>query len=292
MSVSFILREAGSNLRRHSFAALASVTTTAVCLLILGAFALFSMISQRFTLGLLRQSSVSVYVKTSVTRKEAMKLKRKIAYMPEVRSIIFVPKERAWAEEKQKYSYLPELDSMENPLGDEVHVTLAHPERSAEAAQKISGFKGVEKVSEAGEVIARLARLDRAVKAIGTAISGLLLFAAALLISNAIRLGVFSRRREIKIMMLVGATDRFIRMPFLLEGLLHGLAGAALACLILTVGARAFGDLLSHALPFLPLSPQGIPLGPLYGFLFAAGGALGLAGSYASVRRFLLRSVE
>ncbi|MBW3625554.1 MAG: permease-like cell division protein FtsX, partial [Armatimonadetes bacterium] len=284
---SFILRETGANLRRHRLAALASVTTTAFCLLIFGGFVLTAMMLERFSAGLLNQTSIVAYVDPDLSERRSRRLLKRVEAIPGVKSVAFVNRDRAWEEEKRKYNHLPELETMENPLGDELRITVAKTEEGKRIAKRIDGFRGIEKVNEGGVVVDRLVLLNRAIKAVGTAVSGVLLLATVLIIGNAIRLGVFSRRREIRIMKLVGATDGFIRVPFLLEGLLHGTAGAMLACITLGLTARAFGQFVTQSLPFLPLSTQGLRMEMLYASLFAAGGALGLIGSYLSVRRFL-----
>lgn len=291
MSADFIFRETGSNLRRHGLAALASITTTALCLLILGGFILAAMMIQRFSTNLLDQSSMVAYVKPSVSGKTSSSLRRKAAAISGVKSVKLVSRERAWAEEKRKYRHLPELEAMENPLGDELHLSLHAPEKSKEIAREVAGLTGIEKVNEGGVVVDRLLLIRRAIQGVGLAVSGALLFATILIIGNAIRLGVFSRRREIRIMKLVGATDGFIRMPFLLEGLIHGALGALVACGLLAVGVHAVQEFVTKSLPFLPLSPEGLNLNLLFALLLVTGGFVGLSGSYLSVRRFL-RTVE
>ena len=287
MSARFLLRETGVNLRRHRLAAVASVTTTALCLLILGGFALAAMMLHRFSAGLLDRSSLVAYVSRSVPPEASRRLSEEASGIAGVKGARLVNREAAWVEEKRKYAHLPELDSMENPLGDEIHLTLVVPEEGRAVAKRIGGLAGIEAVKAGGDVVERLALLKRAIQAAGLAVSGALLVAAALIIGNAIRLGVFSRRREIRIMRLVGATDGFIRFPFLLEGLLHGVAGGLLACGILAFSLQPVGAFFMNALPFLPLSPNGLRLEGVFGILMATGVSLGLMGSYLSVRRFL-----
>lgn len=287
MSVDFVLRETGANLRRHGLAALASVTTTAFCLFILGGFVLGLMMLQRFSASLLNQTSVVAYVNPSVAETASRDLARQVEGIAGVKAARWVSKTQAWEEEKKKYGHMPELDTMANPLGDELRISLAFPEKSDAVAKSIAALEGVDTVNSGGDVAKRLSILHNVLRFTGSAASAGLLCAAMFIIGNAIRLGVFSRRREIRIMKLVGATDGFIRFPFLLEGLLHGLAGAFLASVALGAAAQNAATYLAHSLPFLPLSAEGLSLAPLFAALFVVGGVLGLSGSYLSVRRFL-----
>jgi cell division transport system permease protein len=207
-----------------------------------------------------------------------------------VGSVQLVTKEQAWAEQKQKFNHIPELNSLENPLGDELHVTVSRPTAMRGLAHRIQSLGGVDEVRQGQRAeVDRLMQVGKVVNLIGSAISAMLLLATALIIGNAIRLGVFSRRKEIRIMQLVGATDGFVRTPFLLEGMFHGALGGLIACAALDALSHALTDFLSRALPFLPFSFAGLPVGTVYAVLIGSGVLIGLAGSYLSVRRFLLQ---
>jgi cell division transport system permease protein len=115
----------------------------------------------------------------------------------------------------------------------------------------------------------------------------LFLIASVLLISNAIRLSIFARRKEIEVMKLVGASDGFVRTPFVFEGLLQGLVGSALAALVVVWINYLFVDWARGALPFVPISTDAVNAPTLLLTLIAIGVAIGVIGSFLSVTRFL-----
>lgn len=115
----------------------------------------------------------------------------------------------------------------------------------------------------------------------------LFLVASVLLISNAIRLSIFARRKEIEVMKLVGASDGFVRWPFVLEGLVQGLIGAVLAALLVVLANNLFVGWAQEQLPFVPVSAEVVNTVLVLGLLVAVGAAIGILGSVVSVRRFL-----
>jgi cell division transport system permease protein len=135
----------------------------------------------------------------------------------------------------------------------------------------------VQRALRVGDVLAR----------IGLGVVALLVFVAAIIISNTIRLTVFARRREIAIMQLVGATNTYIRMPFICEGIIEGLAGAVLAIALLATAQRQLIPKLIAALPFVPLHTGGANDAMLALELLATGAAVGAVASWFSVGRFL-----
>ena len=118
-------------------------------------------------------------------------------------------------------------------------------------------------------------------------ITALFLVASVLLISNVIRLSIFARRKEIEVMKLVGASDSFVRTPFVLEGLVQGLVGAALAAFLVAWANSAFVDWAREALPLVPVASGAVNILLVVLILLATGILIGIAGSYFSVRRFL-----
>jgi cell division transport system permease protein len=174
-----------------------------------------------------------------------------------------------------------------NPLPATVEVSPRGGSDLRGLAGRVSQVAGVAEVDYGREWVDRLEALGNALRGFGTASLALVAFAALLVVANTIRLAVYARRDEIEIMKLVGATDRYVRAPFLLEGALQGLCGAALAVsgllavqrLVLPRAAAAFAFASGTQAPHL--SPQHCAL------LAAAGALVGLCGSYLAVARFL-----
>src|SRR5690606_9929341 len=159
--------------------------------------------------------------------------------------------------------------------------------RVAEVAEQIQAMRGVAKVDYGKEIVADLLAFTRAVRIGGLGLVLLLLFATVLTLSNTIRLSVYARRREISIMKLVGATDWYIRRPFVLEGMLLGALGAAVASGVVAWGYIRLAPAIQGSVPFLPVVRPELILTDLTLALLGLGAVLGAVASFFSLRRFL-----
>jgi cell division transport system permease protein len=200
----------------------------------------------------------------------------------------FVSKSQGWAEMKKRYPLLVE-SSPSNPLGDRLDVTPVRAEQVDALYDSIVKPKvpaGVDKVTDGKQISHRILKVARAIEIVFTVATAILIVAAILLISNTIRLSIFSRRREIEVMKLVGATNWFVRGPFMLEGVFTGLIGSLLAVFFLIVGkAIALPAILPHLSNDPDVKALAFPLMSL--ILIGIGLALGAAGSGITIRRFL-----
>ncbi|MBA2358570.1 MAG: ABC transporter permease [Actinobacteria bacterium] len=212
---------------------------------------------------------------------------RKLRAMPEVKSIEFISKQEALRIEHKKY---PELvDSLPyNPYPHSHEVTPTKGEYAKVIRERLTSAKppGVEKVKDGGETASRVIRVGKIVETVFLVGVILLLVASTLLIGNTIRLAIFARRREIEVMKLVGASNWFVRGPFMLEGLLCGLAGSLGAVLLLVIGKKfALGPILGHVDSGDDAHAIAFELNAL--IIVGMGLLLAAAGSGLTVRRFL-----
>jgi cell division transport system permease protein len=174
-----------------------------------------------------------------------------------------------------------------NPLPGTLEITPAPGADVRALAQRVGGLPGVREVDYGREWFERLEALGRALRQFGTAALAIVAFAALLVVANTIRLAVYARRDEIEIMKLVGATDGYVRVPFLIEGALQGLCGALLASAALVAAQRIVLPRASAAFSFAAGVPAPHLTGASVAFLAAAGALVGLCGSYLAVARFL-----
>jgi cell division transport system permease protein len=232
---------------------------------------------------------VWAYFRKDVPRDAATKASKPIAGWPEVRSVKFVTKEEAWERQKHDLPGTARLGDFDNPLPDAVCVKVYDPSQSAGVGKRLERLPGIKVVNWGGSLARSLMKLKRAVNWTGIVVSLLVAIAGVFIVHNTIRLALHTRWREIYIMQLVGATRAVIAAPFLLEGMIHGLLGATIACCVLIpahmyLRGRTEGSFLelssNHELLFFGLC------------LLAAGGFLGLTGSAVSVRRYLRRKPE
>jgi cell division transport system permease protein len=177
------------------------------------------------------------------------------------------------------------------PASLEVRTAGLTVERARALATALRRVPGAAEVDDAAEWLARLETLLGRARAVGTVLLLVLAAAAAVLVSSTLRLAIYARRDEIEIMKLVGATDAHVAAPFLLEGLILGLAGALLAVAVLAAAAGALLPRIAAALPLAgSLSRADVLPGSLVAALLAGGTALGGVASALSLRRFLRRA--
>ncbi len=207
--------------------------------------------------------------------------------MSEVKSVKFVSKAEALKIMRKKN---PELTNTlpGNPLPDAFEITPKHGEQVERIAKQIphGAASGVEKVSYGKKTAKRILRVARVIEIVFLLAVVVLLVAATLLIANTIRLSIFSRRREIEVMKLVGATNWFVRGPFMLEGLICGLAGSVAAVVLLLLGKEiALPAILGHISD--SSDAQALAFAWTALILLGFGVLLGAAGSGVTIRRFL-----
>jgi cell division transport system permease protein len=287
-SLVFLIREALSSLWRHGFMTLAAISTSAISFSVLGAFVAFLLVMNAVSATLLSELGVAVYMRENAELADAVRVRNTVSRLPGVASVTIVTRQQVWARMRGDLgSQIPLEGVKENPLTDELRVRMLDMEHVAPVAQTIRKLDGVADVRVAQDVVRNMQATVRVVKTVGTATAILLLLATLAVIANVIRLTVFARRREIRIMQLVGATNAFIRTPFVLEGAIYGLVGAAVAVLVVQFGLSHLLTFSNDNLPFLPLKPEAVSTTGLAWALLAVGVATGVAGSAASVRKFL-----
>jgi cell division transport system permease protein len=275
---------------RNRLMSLASMSTVALSLLILGLFLLGAVNLNHIASTLENQVEVTAYLDDALSPADNEKLTEEVRNIPGVREATFVSKEEALERLKEQFGERRDLLTAvekNNPLRNAVEVRTLTPQDVKPVVEELKKLPGVAKVSFKEEIIERLFALTRAIRYVGLGIAILLIAGTVFLISNTIRLTVFARRREIAIMKLVGATDWFIRWPFLLEGICLGFIGSLPALLLVARFYRWLAANVYGTLPFIPLLSPDEVLGRLSLLLMGLGILVGGLGSAISVRRFL-----
>jgi cell division transport system permease protein len=295
MKIGFFLREALRSISRNavpSFAALASVLVT---LLVLGVFIPIVQATTGAANDVRGRVLVNVYLKKGAPQADIDRVRSLIEDTPGVKRVEYVTAAQAYKEERRKNPEAYELLGS-NPLPDTFRVTPKDPDKalnlvSAFAPQTPGGGRttadpAIDKVKSSKDETKKILVATRVVKLTTGLLAILLVIASVLLISNTVRLSVFSRRREVQVMKLVGATDGFIRWPFVLEGVFLGALGALLAVLLLAVMKIALVDPLVNDFSLLA-APDTISFGFLVFVLLVTGVVVSALGSAISLRRFL-----
>ena len=288
----YFLRKALGNIWTNPFLSLVTLSTIAISMLILGLFSLIYLNVQQSLHQMGGELQITAYLQEAISSEQAKVLRSKVADWPEVEKITYISKEQALARfRSQLREYAGILEGLkENPLPASLELTLmpqyGRSGNIKEFSTRLGRLPGVAEVQYGRKWMAKLRVFVEVMKLVGITVGGLLLIATIFVISNTIKLTFYSRREELEIMRLVGATDLFIKAPFLLEGLLHGLGGALLAAGGLSV---LILFLFSHLdLPLrLAVMAGSLPTGQLVAGFLGLGLLLGVLGSMVSLRRFL-----
>lgn len=289
-SVGYLFRETGRSLSRNLWMAVASVSTVAISLFVLAVFVVVSTNVSHVTTLLQNQVELRVFVKPHTSRAQEMALLAQVRTWPDVRRVDFFTKAQAAQQLKNEFPDqhdLFEAISKSNPLFDGYDVYTKAAREIPQVARRFTHEPIVHNVVYQGLVVRRLTRLGHIVKWTGWIVETLLAVATLMIIINTIRLAVFSRRREIQVMRLVGATSWFIRWPFILEGLVIGLVGAALAELVVAIGYRWVVSKAALSLPFWPMASVHTVVMRTAMFCGFGGLAVGALASVVALRRFL-----
>lgn len=285
----YFFGETLSNLRRNILMTVAAVSIVLVSLLLLGFVMVLGQIVNQFTGGFERQVEVNVFLREDITPEQTKDLQTDISAMPEIKSVDYISKEEAFNEFKEMNKESPAVYENVDPdaLPASFRIRLRNPNTAQAVSSRLEGRPGVDDVIFGGEGVKRLLKFNRLVRMASLGFTAVFLIAATLLISNTIRLAIFARRREIAIMRLVGASNWFIRVPFIFEGILEGVMGAILATGLIVGTKLAVLDALQHQLVFVPVTVGWDVVLRIFGWLLVVGMAVGALGSAVALRRFL-----
>lgn len=286
----YFIREAFASLRHNGLMSVASASTVALSLLILGMFLIMVLNLNNLASALESQVQISVYLQDNMADRDMREIGTRITKLPGVVQVTFVNKDEALTRFKERLGEQQGILAVlgdTNPLPNAFEVKVDKPERVKPVAQTIGQIKGVENARFGQEVIDQLFTITHMIRIFGLALIIFLALAALFIISNTIRITVFARRKEIGIMKYVGATDSFIRWPFLIEGMILGFSGALISVLLLTKAYAMFTEQIYERLAFLPLIPKYPFLTYIAITLIVIGTLIGALGSTISLRRFM-----
>jgi cell division transport system permease protein len=293
MRLGFFVREAVRATRRSSASSFAALATVLVTMLMLGVFIPIVQATNGAADTVRSRVEVDVYFKAGATKADEARVQRKIAAIPHVKRIVFVSKAQALRQQQKTDPAAYQLLGT-NPLPDTFQVIPTNPQYvlSIRDALTPSGTNAsafdpaVQTVSNKKTDTKKILQVTNLVTITAAILTVLLVLASVLLIANTIRLSLYSRRREVEVMKLVGATDWFIRWPFVIEGVVVGAAGAALALVVLALTKVFVLDPLASSWTLIA-TPKTISFIALVGVLMGAGVLVSAIGSGLSLRRFL-----
>lgn len=289
-TIEYYIREVFISLRRNNWMSVASIGTVAVSLFIFGMFLMMVMNMNKLAENMESQVQINVYLLDKVDREQARDIEKDLKEIEGVETVGFVTKDEAMERFKDRLgdqkTLLDALDET-NPLPDSFEVTVTNPDLVKSAAEKMEKLDGVECAKYGQDVMEHLFEITRLLRIFGFTLMLVLAFATLFIISNTIRLTVFARRKEIAIMKYVGATDWFIRWPFVMEGMVLGLFGSIIAAMVLRTAYTAMAEKVYETLAFFPLIPEQPFLTYITIVVVISGMVVGAIGSAVSIKKFL-----
>ena len=286
----YFIKEVYTSFKRNIWMTLASIFTVVLSLFILGFFSIVILNLNKMADTLESQVQISVYLKDDLSQEEIDETKETLSKIEGLQDIKFITREEAMENFKERLGdqqfLLDALDDT-NPLPDSFSLTVTSPQQVKTIADTAAALDSVESASYSQDIVNHLFNLTHLIRLIGVALIILLTGAAIFIISNTIRLTVFARRKEIAIMKYVGATDWFIRWPFLLEGICLGFIGGGLATIFLYIVYNQVTQEIYEAMAFFPLIPQHPFIDYISLAILVAGIIIGALGSTISLKRFL-----
>ena len=289
-TVEYFFREVFLSMVRNRRMTFASIATVALSLFVLGVFLILVVNMNKLATSLENQIQISVYLSDKLSDADQKNLGDKIKAVGSVATVEFISRERALKILSERLGENKKiLDALgdSNPLPNSFQVTAKNPDDVKKISAAIEKLPGVDEVKYGQDVAANLFEMTHLLRLFGLILMALLLFATVFIIANTIRLTVFARRKEIAIMKFVGATDWFIRWPFILEGVVLGIIGGGLSALALRSFYSAMAAKIYESLAFFPLVEQFPFMNFVSAALILSGTFIGILGSTVSLKRFM-----
>ncbi len=291
-TIKYFIQDAFRSLWRNRTISLASIATVAATIFIFGVFLLTGLNIGKGVSDVESKVEIRVYLKDEITINDKNALETQLRSEPGIKDVLFESKEQALEnfkkELKDKASLLSGYDAKSNPMQTCFIVRLKEPKFAKEVTAKYEKAPGVDEIGNDQELINQISSFAKTVKWVGVAIFIVLIAVSLFLIANTIKITVFSRRREVGIMKFVGATDWFIRWPFVIEGMVIGIIGAVLSTVILYFAYRyVFMNVSASILIAQLLPPSYVYTTMLWEFMLS-GILIGTVGSIVSLRKFLV----
>ena len=296
-SIAYCIKQGLKNIWRNKMFSLASVATMAACIFLFGIFFCVVENFQHMVREMEKSVAVTVFFDEGLSQEQIDAIGEQIRSRTEVADVVFVTAEEAWDEYKEIYfEEAPELaDGFEddNPLANEAHyeIYLTDVESQDDLVTWLESVEGIRRINESAQVADILTNFNLLIGYISIAIILLLLCVSVFLISNTVTIGIAVRKEEIAIMKLIGATNGFVKAPFVVEGIIIGLIGASIPLALLYFLYTKLINFMGDKFNILTGLLQFLPVGEMFRILLPVGLALGVGigffGSFFTIRKHL-----
>ena len=286
----YFFHEGLSNMFSHGFMSFAAIGITVACLLIMGTFTLVAVNANGLLADLEQENEILAFVDDSYSRQDAMALQDELEALPNVASVTFISKEEAMDSFQEDYAdeeIFQDLDP--EILEDRYAIKVVDLEKQSQTVEAVQQVEGIVDVNAYEEIAGGFITVRNVATVVCVALIAILFVVSVFIISNTIKLTTFDRREEIAIMRMVGATNGFIRWPFVYEGFMLGLLGAVIAFLLqwalyAAVARGVDSNDTLQLIQIIPFSELWVPVAVVFA---VAGILIGVGGSLSAIRKFL-----
>ena len=286
----YFAHEGLSNMFSHGFMSFAAIGITVACLLIMGTFTLVAVNANGLLEDLEQENEILAYVDDTYTEAESKALQKKLEAVPNVASATYISKQQATEDFAARYPDEELFQGLDPEIfRDRYAIKVADLERQGETVEQIQSIPGIAKISAHEEIAGGFVTVRNVATVVCVALIAILFVVSVFIISNTIKLTTFDRRDEIAIMRMVGATNGFIRWPFVYEGFLFGILGAVIAFFLQwgLYEAVSRGVANNDTLQLIRIIPFEQLWAPVAEVFAGAGIIIGVGGSLSAIRKFL-----
>ena len=286
----YFAHEGLSNMFSHGFMSFAAIGITVACLLIMGTFTLVAVNANGLLEDLEQENEILAYVEDTYTEAESKALQKELEAVPNVASATYISKRQATEDFAAKYPDEALFQGLDPEIfRDRYAIKVADLERQGETVEQIQSIPGIAKISAHEEIAGGFVTVRNVATVVCVALIAILFVVSVFIISNTIKLTTFDRRDEIAIMRMVGATNGFIRWPFVYEGFLFGILGAVIAFFLQwgLYEAVSRGVANNDTLQLIRIIPFEQLWAPVAEVFAGAGIIIGVGGSLSAIRKFL-----
>ena len=291
-TINYFIVDALKSIKRNITVSFAAMLTVLVTFFVLGTFTLVGLNFNKTIEDVADKIEIKVYLQDDIKLVNQREVEIKLAEQEGVKAVTYESKDEAFTKLKKDLegnSGMLEGYSLENnPLASSYIVTLEDASYAGDVSKAVEDMTGVESITNQQELIEKISNVVDFVQILGIVVFFVFIGVSIFLIMNTIKLAVYSRRREVGIMKFVGATDWFIRWPFVIEGMIIGAVGSLLATAILYFIYRGVFGFIASNLLIANLVPVSFVLTTLLGGFLLGGIVVGAIGSIAALRKFLV----
>ncbi|MCH5299762.1 MAG: ABC transporter permease [Ruminococcus sp.] len=284
----YLIKEGVKNVWNNRIMSIASICVLISCLVLTGSAVLLSMNVARVVESVGDSNETTVFLKDDVSNVEAAYIGRDLEKLSNIATVEFYSKEDAFKEYEDVLGeeIFANLQGDDNPLPDAYHISMVDLSEYEQTVSQIISIDGVDSVRNIGEIAERLTSINNLVTTVSLWVVLALTIISLFIISNTIRMTMYSRRFEISIMKSVGATNSFVRIPFVIEGMLMGLISAVLSTVLLYFLYNGIMEVITNIIPMTSIPIQNV-IAIVAGAFVVSGMLIGALGGFISIRKYL-----